>query len=986
MANRVFVSPGVFTREIDQSFLPSGITEIGAAIVGVTNSGPAFVPTKVRNFSEFRTVFGGYDTNLFVPYAAASYLRNGSPLTVCRVLGLDSSSTSGYGTNLISVLLIGCQVKGEVQGMVKDRGAGNIHAPTSGALVLAEVYESEGASSIATAGTVTRAATNGFYSNTTIGTNMTASWLTRNGQDGTTGSLENFSIVHKAASVKSVFNVSLNPSSDQYIKKVLSTKPWEPTYDGAGNAHWISVGRVWPWAIKGVKTDAYGAKDPAYQLGGAFQTASMSSLALGYTGYKGTALNALASGSQTVSQQPADFTGKYVTPRTPTVLSQPFGATGSSAGREHEMFHFETLNDGTNANFDVKVEIRNPISRTLANDGTDYGKFDVIVRDFNDDDISPIVLESFASVDMDANSDNYIGRRIGDSKYVYNSTTDKLDLQGSPYGDSAQVSSYIRVVPSGVGVAPPEALPWGHYGYPVEFVTGSLWTSGSNVQGPGSPAPFGPATGMSVNRPTLRKTVAQKDKDGVPDQRVCWGVEWESLEDVGDSLRKMPNTTTVTLGSTAGADNKTWGMESFPYTLTDGALTASLQHFSMKWVSGSTSGQEVYTATGSGIVGAPLQAWPSQMTTNTLAGASTPDFSQLLNSVGSSPAPNLAAKNFKWTMAFYGGWDGLDPGYGAEAKYVSSAGVVKPVPFRFNQTDTNGAYIGGTQAYRKALDLMSNDELFDFNLLFIPGVSHGTVTNYAVETVEERGDAFYVMDPKSSIATIHGGGGPSQVSISGVTTQAKGFNTNYAGVYYPWVKIQDPDTNAFVLVPPTCEIPGIMSFNDRVGHPWFAPAGFNRGAMDNVVEAYDKLTKDNRDELYNNKVNPIGTFSGQGVVVFGQKTLQTKASALDRINVRRLLLFTRKLIASTAKFLVFEPNNASTRAKFVNLVNPILDNIRRNQGLERFKVVCDESINTPDVIDRNILKGQIFVQPTRTAEFISIDFFITRTGASFEEA
>jgi len=419
-------------------------------------------------------------------------------------------------------------------------------------------------------------------------------------------------------------------------------------------------------------------------------------------------------------------------------------------------------------------------------------------------------------------------------------------------------------------------------------------------------------------------------------------------------------------------------------TLGSDALTSSLQHFSLKWISGSVSGQEVYTATGSGISANPSAMVPVHLSASDANRKI--DYANWLLAPGNSPAANLANKNLKFSVAFYGGWDGLDPGYGRESKYVASAGVVKPVSFRFNQTNTAGDYIGGTLAFRKALDLMANDEIFDFNLLFIPGVSHGSVTSYAVETVEERGDAFYVMDPKSSVAEAYGGGGASNVSISGVKTQAKGFNTNYAGVYYPWVKIQDPDTNAFLLVPPTVEIPGVMSFNDRVGHPWFAPAGFNRGAMDNVVEAYDRLTKDDRDDLYNNKVNPIGTFSGQGVVVFGQKTLQTKASALDRINVRRLLLFTRKLIASTSKFLVFEPNNVATRQKFVNLVNPILDNIRRNQGIERFKVVCDESINTPDTIDRNILKGQIFIQPTRTAEFISIDFFITRTGAAFDEA
>ena len=985
-SNQVFVSPGVFTKEIDQSFLPTGITEIGAAIIGVTQKGPAFVPTKVTTFSEYREKFGGYDTSLFVPYAAASYLKFGSPLTVCRVLGLDTGTTSGYGTNLRNVLLIGAETADGAAGMDKGHSGPAGSTATSGALVLAELYESEGASSISTAGTVSAGAGDkGFFAHSSYPSPLTASYLTKNTSGTTTGSLQEFTINHKNGDgVMGTWTVSLNPGSNNYIKKVFSTKPMDPTYDADGNIHWVQVGRVWPWAIKGVKTNAYGSKDPAYQLGGAFNTASLSSTAIAYQQYVGAtynvALNSLTTGS---GGSPDTFTGKYVTPRTPTILSQPFGATGSAAGREHELFYFETLNDGTNANFDVKVEVRNPIVRSLENDGTDYGKFDILVREWGDTDITPVVLESFGGVDLDPDGDNYIGRRIGDSKNVFNSSTKKIELQGSPYGDNAQVSNFVRVVVPNPGASPPASLPWGHYGYPIEYATGSLvWAETNRYEIPAT-VNKEQSTAMSINHPTLRKTVKQQDKDGVPDQRVTWGVEWENLEDVEDALRKLPATTTVTLGSTKGWDNYLWGVNSGRNTAlvsTLPTLTASLAHFSLKWISGSAN-QEVYTATGSGWSGNPAAMMPTYLTSSD----SNVDFANWLLAPQGTPASNLESKNLKFTVAFYGGWDGLDPGYGAEAKYVASPGVVKNVPFRFNQKNSVGDYIGGSNAFRKSLDLMANDEVFDFNLLFIPGVSHGSVTTYAVETCENRGDAFYVMDPKSTSAEAYGGGGAANTSIAGCKSQAQGFNSNYAAIYYPWVKIQDPDTNAFVLVPPTCEIPGVMSFNDRVGHPWFAPAGFNRGAMDNVVEAQDRLTKEDRDELYNNKVNPIGTFSGQGVVVFGQKTLQTKASALDRINVRRLLLFSRKLIASTAKFLVFEPNNVATRQKFVNLVNPILESIRRNQGIERFKVVCDESINTPDVIDRNILKGQIFIQPTRTAEFISIDFFITRTGASFDE-
>ena len=178
---------------------------------------------------------------------------------------------------------------------------------------------------------------------------------------------------------------------------------------------------------------------------------------------------------------------------------------------------------------------------------------------------------------------------------------------------------------------------------------------------------------------------------------------------------------------------------------------------------------------------------------------------------------------------------------------------------------------------------------------------------------------------------------------------------------------------------------GIYAFNDRVAHPWFAPAGLNRGGITTAIQAERKLTQGNRDDLYDSNINPIATFPGQGVTVFGQKTLQKKSSALDRINVRRLLIRVKKFVASSSRFLVFEQNTSATRNRFLNIVNPYLEQVQANSGLTAFRVVMDDSNNTPDVVDRNQLVGQIFIQPTRTAEFIVLDFVIQPTGAAFPE-
>jgi len=180
-------------------------------------------------------------------------------------------------------------------------------------------------------------------------------------------------------------------------------------------------------------------------------------------------------------------------------------------------------------------------------------------------------------------------------------------------------------------------------------------------------------------------------------------------------------------------------------------------------------------------------------------------------------------------------------------------------------------------------------------------------------------------------------------------------------------------------------LPGVIAFNDKVAHPWFAPAGLNRGGIDIAIQAERKLSQSNRDDLYESNVNPIATFPGQGVVVFGQKTLQKKSSALDRVNVRRLLIKVKKFIASSSRFLVFEQNVESTRRRFLSIVNPYLEQIQSNSGLTAFRVVMDASNNTADTIDRNILYGQIFLQPARTAEFIILDFTVQPSGATFPE-
>jgi hypothetical protein len=321
-----------------------------------------------------------------------------------------------------------------------------------------------------------------------------------------------------------------------------------------------------------------------------------------------------------------------------------------------------------------------------------------------------------------------------------------------------------------------------------------------------------------------------------------------------------------------------------------------------------------------------------------------------------------------FVVAFQGGFDGFNP---TNTKYKGA-----DITERNTQgLDCSTSTAEGSRAYVKALAAVSNADEYDINMIATPGIIrsyHPYVTTKVIDLCEGREDAFYIADFV----------GVNQ-SIDDVVEQAASVDTNYAGTYYPWIKTVDILTNRIVSIPPSVLLPGTFAQNDRLGAEWFAPAGLNRGGINGAVQVVNRLTHAERDTLYEGKVNPIAIFPGQGISAFGQKTLQEKASALDRINVRRLLINLKKFVASTSRFLVFEQNTAQTRQRFLNTVNPYLESVQQRQGLYAFRVVMDETNNTSDTIDRNLLVGDIYIQPTKTAEFIIVSFNILPSGATF---
>ena len=289
-------------------------------------------------------------------------------------------------------------------------------------------------------------------------------------------------------------------------------------------------------------------------------------------------------------------------------------------------------------------------------------------------------------------------------------------------------------------------------------------------------------------------------------------------------------------------------------------------------------------------------------------------------------------------------------------------------------TDSQGL-TGG--CYTDVISVLENSDDYIFNIISAPGLAHKlpghtTLVDSIISLAETRGDCIAVVDLVEYAVT----------GETAVTTQASNLNSSYAAAYWPWLQTQSA-TGKNEWIPASVVIPGVYAFTDNSSAPWFAPAGLVRGGITGVIQAQKRLTRNQRDTLYSKKVNPIASFPGQGISVFGQKTLQTKASSLDRVNVRRLLIELKKFIGDQARNLVFEQNTITTRNRFLARVNPFLESVVQRQGLYAYRVVMDDTNNTADVVDRNQLIGQIFIQPAKTAEFIVLDFTIEPTGATF---
>jgi hypothetical protein len=823
MAERL-VSPGVFTNEVDQSFLAGGVAQIGAAIIGPTQKGPALIPTQVRNYSEFVATFGSYTDESYVPFVVEDYLRQGGGvITVTRLLYEDGYKLTNGALAILAK---------------SGSGAGAVQ-------VVTHVLHPTQA--------VTYNATTNLFDKTVLLDGGSGSFAIKvSGSFATDSTVPGFSAF--LAGNGATVSASINQSSNSYLSKVFGNSP----------------------------------KSLDYPV---------------YVQYENTTATSLFNNLGSVTTELAilsnyEFLEDFQVATTPWVTSQKIGSTVKN------LLRFHTLSHGNSVNYETKVAIRDIKTATEVSDPNGYATFTVEVRRVNtanipnsiyglisDTDSSP-AIESFLNVNLDPDSPRYIARVIGDR---YQTVTNDGDLVIS--GDYPNQSRYIRVeVTEGV----------------------------SNKTNDKTLFPFGFRAPISTI-PNASGSLNLRAAQYVTSQVVSGQFSTNNL--LGFNFSVASN------------------MSYLGATPTSGSSTGSSVDFYLGDVSQDSQ------------VGFPTlaTAYSGSLESALTAGTFT---------------SNVSLTTRKFAVPFQGGFDGARPNL---PKY-SGANITAGNTFGFDCTNASSP---GTIAYNKAFGLLSNTDYYDMNLLVTPGIVtslHSAVTNLAQNLVEARQDTFYVMDSNAL-----------GDNISTVVNQVTSTDSSYTATYWPWVRITNPSNNIPLWVPPSVVVPGALAFNDTVAQPWYAPAGLNRGGLTRVSDTYVRLSQANRDTLYDARVNPIANFPNEGVVIWGQKTLQARPSALDRVNVRRLLIAVKKFIASSTRYLVFEQNTDATRLRFLAIVNPYLDSVKNRQGLYQFRVVMDQSNNTPDLIDQNILYGQLFLQPTRTAEFIVLDFNIQPTGASFPE-
>ena len=677
------------------------------------------------------------------------------------------------------------------------------------------------------------------------------------------------------------------------------------------------------------------------------------------------------------------FVDRFTTPITPFIISQVFGASAYS------LFRVQSLDDGSYANTLIKISIEN--IQPSKSDTYEYGTFDLIVREFSDNDYDRKILEAWRGLTLDPNSDKYVARVIGDQRAYFDFDQADSSQKMVVTGDHPVRSSYIRVqlgTQLKNGQVPKNAVPMGFRGPDHLITSGSGPLTNFGTAGLASTS-LDDVLNRTVEPPIpYRKNIKVGNE---PNARVQSGLYWGTRFSQQTTINYTQNDLSLLDQSmktyakffpSFDPSNFNFSVGNNPGAADSGGTVLDCDRFNNNIF----SLERLQVRTGSDGV-ADTDQWVSASYIRQGGIAAVP--ANKTRALKVSDLKTQGNRVFaKFTVLLQGGFNGLDI-FNEDKSKLLNAAAKREMGDVTAQGGTSGPTVA---AYRKALDIMGTKSDVDIHLLAIPGLRHSSVTDYAIDTVESRFDALYIMDieERDAVNEVVTGSLGSGESVN-ITYTVSGFkdralDTSFAAAYFPDVIVQDPTTLTNVQVPPSTVVLGTFSQNDVKGYPWFAPAGYTRGTLPGALHSSVPLNKTNMDDLYDVDINPITSFPSTGLLVFGQKTLLANASALDRVNVRRLLIYIRRKVRAVADLMLFEPNRQETLDKFNSLVQPIMQQVQERSGVDRFKVVIDATTTTQADIENNTLRGKIFLQPTRTAEFVALDFVVTNAGDAFQNA
>ena len=933
--NRVFVSPGVYTSEKDLTFVAQsvGVTTLG--LVGETLKGPAFEPILVTNFDEFRTYFGGTSVlkdgngnpKYSLPYSAKSYLQESNQLFVSRILGL-TGYRAGNSYNIktlggIDVDLTSTPTTAEGTIDPTDITNGDFYSDLTGKT------STEGTS-------VVEFISGGTYSD--------GEWFTI----GLVPEDDTISLTGTEISSP----IGLNTNKNWYNVYYTQSGSTDSTIDGVYSYLFVYSSGTSVFDVTRYKYSA--SLNTEYADKVVLSLRSRGTYIQNALSHRVTGTTAVSITGTSLSTNPLSEFTLSVTDIDNTTRSFNCSLDSSSTKYITKVFGTDVF-EKDRLEFPLYVHESYPnLIRTLFEQGLIRGinVVDEVVNEASnfvtqwDTAGSPMVVSEVRGGTV---SELFKFMTISDGEsanFAVKITIQNIDIETGEFDvvvrdfNDTDDNQVVLEVFSRCSMNPD--VP-GYIARKIGTVDGEYELRSKHVMlhmVEDHPIDAIPAGFKGVTTKNSLGEINYKTKYFDAGDIIYYTPEGEPVISNADKIRK------VTLGFSTSTNFK-YDRDMLKFKGTSASGTTFGFHLSSNASTiTNNNGEKVYKTTPYDLEGLDK----GKLSTTTFR---------------------------KFTVPVFGGFDGWD--IYRNTRTNTDGFIFGKNNYVSNHTTSGGVFdanIGNSDyyAYLQGIETFSNPESVDINIFATPGINwydHNSLVTQAIDIVEnDRADSLYVIDS------------PNYSTVEEVVNALEdvGIDSNYSATYWPWIQVRDTDNSSQLFIPPTGEVLRNIALTDNVAYPWFAIAGYTRGLV-NAVKAKKKLTLNERDELYKTRINPIATFSDTGTIIWGNKTLQVRESATDRINVRRLLLRTRKLISSVSTRLVFEQNDEEIRQEFLSLVNPILDSIKRERGIFDFRVTVS---NDPEDIDSNTLRGKVYIKPTRALEYIDVEFIITPTGASFE--